>query len=165
MYRKMIEEARAKGLTSEKIMNASIDDVQELLMTIKEAHPDLYWKFIKRQHEHMFGCHYNEAFGMWRIEQMYYKDKQGTVHHAPHWTKEQYKAAYDKVKSQIPASYNCWDLAVTLEMQHTDLICLFRSWWAEATEAELDQKVIEAAINYLNDDDDPDCKIWHRFEK
>ena len=165
MYRKMIEEARAKGLTSEKIMNASIDDVQELLMTIKEAHPDLYWRFIKKQHEHLFGCHYNEAFGMWRIEQMYYKDKQGTVHHAPHWTKEQYKAAYDKVKSQIPASYNCWDLAVTLEMQHTDLIGLFRSWWAEATDAELDQKVIEAAINYLNDDDDPDCKIWHRFEK
>ena len=165
MYKKMIDEARTKGLTSEKIMLASIADVEELLEDIKEAHEDLYWKFIKKQHEHLFGCHYNESFGMWRIEQMFYKDKQGNVHHAPHWTKEQYKAAYDKVKSQIPASYNCWDLAVTLEMNFTDSINLYRAWWPEATQEQLDTKVVESAINYLNDDDDPDCKIWHRFEK
>lgn len=165
MYRKMIEEAKAKGLTSEKIMFASIDDVQELLMTIKEAHPDLYWKFIKRQHEHLFGCHYNEAFGMWRIEQMYWKDKQGNTHHAPHWTSEQHKGAYEAVKSKIPATYNCYDFAVTLEMIYSDNICLYRSWWPEATDADLEAKVVDAAVNYLKDDDDPDCKIWHRFEK
>ena len=96
----MIDEARAKGLTSEKIMNASIADVEDLLKQIKEAHPDLYWRFIKRQHEHLFGCHYNENFGMWRIEQMHYKDKQGVVHHAPHWTKDQLRAAYDSVKAK-----------------------------------------------------------------
>lgn len=165
MYRKMIEEAKAKGLTSEKIMFASIDDVQELLMTIKEPHPDLYWKFIKRQHEHLFGCHYNEVFGMWRIEQMFYKDKKGDVHRAPHWTKEQHKAAYDKVKSQIPASYNCWDFAVALESQHADTICLYRTWWPEATDADLDQKVIEATVNFLNDDDNPENKVWDMYEK
>ena len=46
----MIDEARAKGLTSEKIMNASFADVEDLLKQIKVAHPDLYWRFIKRQH-------------------------------------------------------------------------------------------------------------------
>lgn len=165
MYKKMIEEAKAKGLTSEKIMFASIDDVQELLMTIKEPHPDLYWRFIKRQHEHMFGHHYNETFGQWRIEQMFYKDKKGDVHRAPHWTKEQHKAAYDKVKSQIPASYNCWDFAVALESQHADTICLYRTWWPEATDADLDQKVIEATVNFLNDDDNPENKVWDMYEK
>lgn len=161
----MIEEARAKGLTSEKIMYASIDDVQELLLTIKEAHPDLYWKFIKRQHEHMFGCHYNEAFGMWRIEQMYYKDKKGDVHRAPHWTKDQYKTAYESVKAKIPASYNWWDFAVALESQYADTICLYRSWWPEATDAELDAKVVDATVNFLNDDDNLECKVWHMYEK
>ena len=165
MYIKMIDEARAKGLTSEKIMNASIADVEDLLKQIKEAHPDLYWKFIKRQHEHLFGCHYNENFGMWRIEQMHYKDKQGVVHHAPHWTKDQHKAAYDSVKSKIPSTYNMYDFAVVLEMLWSDDICLFRTWGPEATDAQLEGKVGEAAVNYLNDDDDPDCKIWHRFEK
>lgn len=165
MYKSKIEEARAKGLTSEKIMNASIADVDELLGQIKEAHPELYWRFIKRQHEHMFGCHYNENFGMWRIAQMHYKDKAGAVHQAPHWTKDQYKSAYESVKAKLPATYNCWDFAVTLEMLYSDNICMYRGWWPEATEAQLETKVVEASVNYLKDDDDPDCKIWHRFEK
>jgi len=165
MYRKMIDEALAKGLTSDKVMKASIADVQELLETIKEPHPDLYWRFIKKQHEHMFGCHYNEAFGQWRIEQMFYKDKKGDVHRAPHWTKEQHKAAYDKVKSQIPASYNCWDFAVALEAQYADTICMYRSWWPEATDADLETKVVEAAVNFLNDDDNPENKVWDMYEK
>ena len=165
MYKKMIDEARKQGLTSEKIMVASIADVEDLLEAIKEQHEELYWKFIKKQHEHMFGCHYNEAFGMWRIEQMHYKDKTGVVHQSPHWTKDQYKAAYETVKSKLPATYNCWDFAVTLEMLRSDNICMYKSWWPEATDEQLDAKVVEAAVNYLNDDDDPDCKIWHRFEK
>lgn len=165
MYVKMINEARAKGLTSEKVMEASIADVQKLLSKVKEENEPLYWWFIKRQHERMFGCHYNESFGVWRIEQMHYKDKSGNIHHAPHWTKDQYKSAYESVKSKLPSSYNCWDFAVTLEMLHSDLICMYKAWWPEATDAELDAKVVESAVNYLNDDDDPDCKIWHRFEK
>ena len=165
MYSKMIEEARAKGLTSEKIMNASIADVDELLGQIKEAHPDRYWSFIRRTHERMFGCHYNRLFSDWRIEQMHYKDKAGSVHHAPHWTHEQHKAAYESIKSKLPSAYNMYDFAVTLEMIFSDNIGLYRTWWPEATEAQLETKVVEAAVNYLNDDDDPDGKIWHRFEK
>lgn len=160
----MIEEARAKGLASEKIMNHAIDDVQELLCNIKEAHPDLYWTFIRRQHERMFGSHYNEAFALWRIEQMHYKDKAGTEHHAPHWTKDQYKTAYEAAKAKLPPTYNCWDFAVTLEMLYSDDICLYRRWWPEATEEELEGKVVEASVNYLNDDDDMESKIWKRFE-
>lgn len=165
MYKKMIDEARAKGLTSEKIMLSSIADVEELLQTIKGDHEDVYWKFIKKQHEYLFGCHYNEMFGEWRIEQMFYKDKSGNVHHAPHWSKDDYKSTYDVVKSKIPSSYNWWDFAVTLEMLYSDNICLYKSWWPDITQEQLDAKVIDSAVNYLNDDDDHDCKIWHRFEK
>ena len=161
----MIDEARTKGLTSEKIMLASIADVEELLEDIKEAHEDLYWKFIKKQHEHLFGHHYNETFGQWRVEQMFFKDKQGNVHHAPHWTKEQHKAAYESVKSKIPASYNWCDFAVALEAQYADTICLYRMWWPEATDAQLDAKVIEATVNFLNDDDNLEGKVWNMYEK
>lgn len=161
----MIEEAKAKGVASEKAMWGGIDDVEELLEVVKAEHPEHYWRFIKRQHERMFGCHYNENFAMWRIEQMHYKDKAGAVHPAPHWTKEQHKAAYDAVKSKLPSTYNCWDFAVTLEMLYSDNICMYRTWWPDATQEQLEGKVVESAVNYLTDDDDPDCKIWHRFEK
>lgn len=165
MYKQMIEEAKAKGTASEKAMWQGIDDVVELLDVMKKEHPDRYWSFIRRTHERMFGCHYNRLFADWRIEQMHYKDKAGAVHHAPHWTHEQHKSAYESIKAKLPSAYNMYDFAVTLEMLYTDNICLYRTWWPEATEAQLETKVVEAAVNYLNDDDDPDGKIWHRFEK
>ena len=56
-----------------------------------------------------------------------------------------------------------WDLAVTLEMLYSDNICMYREWWPEANDSVLEAKVIDAAVNYLNDDDDPDGKIWKRF--
>lgn len=165
MYRKMIEEAKAAGVTTEKAMWQGIDDVQMLLETVKKEHPDMYWAFLRRTHERMYGHHYNKAFAEWRISQMHYKDKQGTTHHAPHWTADQQKAAYEAVKAKLPSTYNCWDFAVTLEMLYSDNICLYRSWWPDATESDLETKVVEAAVNYLKDDDDPDNKIWDRFEK
>lgn len=165
MYKKILEEGKAKGVTSEKMMWQGIDDVEALLCTIKEEHPDQYWSFLRRTHERMFGHHYNQSFAEWRISQMHYKDKANNVHYAPHWTADQQKSAYESVKSKLPATYNMFDFAVTLEMIYSDDICMYRSWWPDATEAQLEGKVIESAINYLNDDDDPDGKIWDRFEK
>jgi hypothetical protein len=161
----MIEEAKASGVTTEKAMWQGIEDVEQLLEIVKKDHPDHYWAFLRRTHERMYGCHYNKAFADWRIAQMHWKDKQGTAHHAPPWTADQHKSAYEAMKANIPATYNMYDFAVTLEMLYSDNICMYRSWWPEATDADLEGKVVEAAVNYLKDDDDPDCKIWHRFEK
>ena len=46
MYKKMIEEAKAKGLTTEKMMWQSVDDVEEMLCTIKQEHPDTTIIFV-----------------------------------------------------------------------------------------------------------------------
>jgi hypothetical protein len=87
------------------------------------------------------------------------------VHHAPHWTEAQYKEVYEASKAKLKnANYTCWDMAVTLEMMWTDNVCMLREWWPNATPAELDGKVVDMALNYLNDDDDADGKIWKRFE-
>lgn len=164
MYKSIIEEAKAKGIATEKIMWDSVADVEAMLAVMREEHEDMYWAFIKKTHRTIFGPHYNENFAEWRIKQMYYKDKSGNVHRAPHWSKEEHRAAYEAVKAKLPASYNMYDFAVTLEMLWSDDICLFRMWWPEAPEAQLEGKVVEAAVNYLNDADAEDGKIWHRFE-
>lgn len=165
MYKSMMEDAKAKGIATEKVMWDSIDELEDMLCTLKKEHPEMYWVFIKKTHKAIFGAHYNEDFGEWRIEQMYYKDKQGNIHHAPHWTKSQYKEVYEMNKMKLKnQKYTCWDLAVTAEMLYCDNICMYRGWWSNATEADLDNKVLEAAINYLNDDDDIEGKIWNRFE-
>ena len=70
MYKKMIEEAKAKGITTEKMMWESMDDMEELLCVMKKEHPDKYWKFIRKQHGIMYNNHYTEEFARWDIEQM-----------------------------------------------------------------------------------------------
>ena len=160
-YDLLKEYATGKG---EKAMWASAHRVSEYIKPMKETDPEGYWKLIKDTYADMCGKHYNEDFAMWQIEQMHFTDKRGEVHHAPHWNKSQYKSAYDSVKSKIKNShYNMWDFAVTLEMLYSDNICMYKEWWADATQEILEQKVIEASINYLNDDDDADGKIWKRF--
>ena len=160
-YDLLKEYATGKG---EKTMWITAQRVSDFIKPMKEAHPDKYWKFMKDTYADMCGKHYNENFAMWQIEQMHFKDKKGEVHHAPHWTKDQYKSAYESIKSKLKnPSYNMWDFAVTLEMLYSDNICMYREWWADATNEILEKKVVEASVNYLNDDDDADGKIWKRF--
>ena len=148
----------------EKAMWASTQMVSDYIKPMKHSDPEGYWKLMKDTYAIMCGKHYNEEFAMWQIGEMHFKDKRGTVHHAPHWTKEQYHLSYESIKSKLKnANYNMWDWAVTIEMLHSDNYCLYKEWWPEATDDIIDAKVIEASINYLNDDDDTDGKIWKRF--
>lgn len=66
----MIEEAKKKGLASEKVMWDSVDDLDDMLCDIKREHPDKYWKFIRKQHGFMYNNHYDERFARWDVEQM-----------------------------------------------------------------------------------------------
>lgn len=69
-YKEMIEDAKAKGLTSEKVMWASVDDMDEMLCVMKKEHPTEYWKFMRKQHGLLYGNHYTDEFAMWDVEQM-----------------------------------------------------------------------------------------------
>ena len=57
MYKKMIEEAKAKGLTSDKAMWESVEDVDELLCMMKKEHPDKFWRFMRKQHGILYNNH------------------------------------------------------------------------------------------------------------
>ena len=58
----MLEEATAKGVANEKTMWASVTAVDSLLAKLEDAHPDVYWDFIRDQHELIYGGHYSEEF-------------------------------------------------------------------------------------------------------
>jgi len=70
MYKKMIEEAKAKGITTDKMMWESVEDMEELLCMMKKEHPDKYWKFIRKQHGILYSNHYTEDFAMYDVEKM-----------------------------------------------------------------------------------------------
>lgn len=154
--------AEGKG---EKTMWAATRRVSEFLEEFKEERPEEFWKLLKETYEEMCGPHYNEEFGEWQIEQMFYKDTAGVIHRAPNWTKEQYRTSYEMHRGKLKdGSYTCWDWAVTIEMCYTDNHCLLKRWFPSASDEELKAKAAEMAVVYLNDDDDAEGgKIWHRY--
>ena len=85
----------------ETAMWQSLGKVSEVIEGMRTTHPDKYWKLFKETYAAMCGPHFNEEFGMWQIEQMYFKDRNGNIHRAPNWTKEQYKQVYEAYKSKL----------------------------------------------------------------
>ena len=81
----MIEDAKAKGITTEKMMWQSVDDLDELLCMMKKEHPKEYWRFMRKQHGILYGNHYTDEFAMWDVEQM--------KPHGMYWTKAQVEEA------------------------------------------------------------------------
>lgn len=118
MYKKMIEDAKAKGLTSDKAMWESIDELDEMLCVIKKEHPDKYWKFIRKQHGIMYNNHYDEEFARWDIEQLRYTNKKGEKKEGAYWSVEQLEEA---TKGFIfPNGVNKWDKWVAFNAAYAD---------------------------------------------
>jgi len=107
------------------------------------------------------GGHYDREFADRAITKFYYVDTTGVKHQAPYWTEPEVKTIYETVKSKIPA-YNFYDFEVTLNMIKSDNCNKLKRWFPQATDKELLDKLIEEAVNYLSDDDNPygNEKIW-----
>ena len=110
----------------------------------------------------MSSGHYNEEYAKEDVSNMYYIGKDNVKHYAPYWSDSQVRQVYESIKRSIPAEYNMWDFYVTLQMTKADNCPMLRKWFPDATDAELETRIIEMAINYLNDEDSPAAhkKIW-----
>ena len=129
---------------------------------IEEYVPEKQREAIKTKvYYSTFGGHFNRDFANSAIARFYYIDMSGIKHQAPYWTEPEVKVIYETVKSKIPA-YNVYDFEVTLNMVKSDNCNKLKKWFPQATEKELLDKLIEEAVNYLVDDDNPygTEKIW-----
>lgn len=124
-------------------------------------------KLLKRMYCIMTDGHYDEWFADHDVKHMYYTDAHGEKHHAPYLTKEEVKYSYTKNRAKIPAYYNVWDFYVTVQMIYSDNITLLQTWFTGIPKEELNEKVIDLAINWLHDEDNPfgESKIWGYFNK
>lgn len=70
---------------------------------------------------------------------------------------------WDKNKSQIEEpTYTMWDFYVTMNMLMSDNHKLLEERYPDSTKDEKTKIIVEDAINYLNDEDNPfgSEKIW-----
>lgn len=63
---------------------------------------------------------------------------------------------------RLTKDYNKWDFEVTMNMIKSDMYPILKEWFPE--EKDLRDKIIELTINWLNDEDYPDHKIWNYFK-
>ena len=112
----------------------------------------------------MSGGHYNEEFAREDVAKMYYKDAEGKEHHAPFLTDEKIFDVYEQVKGNIPA-YNKWDWYVVMNMVVADNYMLLKRWYPEASDEQITKHLVELALNWLNDEDNPfgKEKAWRYF--
>ena len=108
------------------------------------------------------GGHYDEDFATEAVSKMYYVDSDGNKRRAPYWTIPQVNEIYESVKGNFPEAYNEWDFYVTFQMVASDMWKLIHDWWPDITQEEFAEKISDATVNWLNDEDDPygDKKIW-----
>lgn len=92
-YRKLVQQARERGLNTERAMEASVNSVNDMLEELKDSHPELYSHFMTKTYEDLFGPHYNEEFASDAVAKLQYTDENGKRHVGPHWTMQEIVAA------------------------------------------------------------------------
>ena len=92
---------------------------------------------------------------------MYYVDESGERHYAPYWDDGALLSIYQDNKERVPG-YNQWDWMVLMNMIKSDNCRLYSGWFPEAGEAELNEKYVQASVNWLRDEDNPfgKSKVW-----
>lgn len=141
----------------------STSTVDLLSDKLKEFVPESeYEDLAKDIYESSQGKHFDEDFANEQISKMYYEEG-GMKHYAPYWN--DVTPLYAANKRKLTQPYNKWDFEVALNMIKSDNCPLLKVWFPDADEKELQEKIVELTINWLNDDDNPygDTKIWSYF--
>ena len=123
-----------------------------------------YESLAKKIYEAAQGPHFDEDFAHCQIKKMYYEED-GIKHYGPYWA--DITPIYVQAKKRLVYPYNKWDFMVALNMIKSDNYPLLKEWFPEANEKELQEKIIDLTINWLNDEDNPygDSKVWGYFNK
>lgn len=115
---------------------------------------------MRKVYQAMSDGHYNEEMARADVAKMYYVDANGKKHEAPYWPDDAIESLYRMYKNEIPA-YNMWDFYVAMNMAASDNMCLLKHWFPNYSAPDMDEKIVELALNWLKDDDWPKkTKVW-----
>lgn len=149
-YLEMVKAAKANGKTTEKQMWESVESVSDMLNAIKDAHPDLYWIFMREQYGIMNNCHYGKEFAEYDVSQITYTDKEGKKHTGAYWTCEQIEEATRGMT--FPSGVTKWDRYVA-----------FNLFWADTCKVLTEEQVLKAGYQFFFADEDypSSAKVWN----
>ena len=147
-YKKMIEDY-AKNGGSEAKMWESVAITAEMFDYIKETNPEKYECFMRKQHEILYGKHYDESLAMYEVEKMHSTGADGTKRQGAYWTAEQIEKAMEGMT--FPKGTTKWDKFVAFNAFAHDLGRKFD-----------DAQILDAAYLFWFADEDwkSSGKVW-----
>lgn len=153
-YKSMLEDAKAKGVTSEKAMWQSVDDIDALLCLVKKSDKDAYYAFLRKTYANLYANHYaTKDFAEWDIEQMHSTQADGTELHGQYWTCEQVYDAFKSMSVSVPSEVTKYDLWVAANAAKHDFGKKFS-----------DEQVLRIAyLFYIDDEDYPEHDKVFRY--
>lgn len=122
---------------------------------------DVMHKLSKMVYENTQGKHFNEEFAKEQISKMSYEDGRNKFY-GPFY--DDVSAYYQQNKRKLIFPYNKWDFEVAMNLMKSDMYPLLKEWFPNLSKEDLDEKVIELTVNFLNDEDYGDSKIWCYFK-
>ena len=146
-YRAMIDEARNRGLVSEDKMYESIASVEQLLECLDE---DSRCRFYRKQHEILYGEHYDETFADMELSEVVYVDRDGKRQVGPRWSCQEVESATKSMS---------FDNAVT---KHDKWVAM-NVMYADLCRVLSDDVILQTGYSFFFADEDwpdKDVKIW-----
>lgn len=147
-YKNMIMRARENGVANEKAMFAGIDRVDSLLSAMEKDHPAEYWQFLRKTHEDLYGCHYDEEFAKWDVAQLHSTDRDGRECRGEHWSVSELSSATSS--RSFPAGVTKYDIYVG-----------YNAIWHDMQKLFDDSQILDIAyLFFFADEDAPAGKVW-----
>ena len=106
-YKDMIRDAKANGVASDKAMWQSVDTLSDMVCILRDEHPDVYWRFMRKQHSILYGNHYDRNFAEMDVEGIRYTGPSGEKRTGAHWTADQIEEAARGMS--FPSGTTKWD--------------------------------------------------------
>lgn len=131
---------------------------------IAEKSEESLFEIMKDFHEKLIGKHFTEPYALYQVSQMYHTNNKGIKIDAPLFSIEATKKIYDRRIRPLNKDVTIWDVYVALNAQYHDNINLYEKWFPNATNNEIEDKIIEATIsNWFEDEDANSDKVWEYF--
>lgn len=144
----MFKLAKEKGVANESKMWESVVALEPAMEIIEREHPEEYWAMMRRQHEILWGPHYDDAFAEHDVDGLRWTGKDGQKHHGAHWSKQQVVDA--TAGMSFPQGTTDCDKYVAMN-----------SFYADMCQVMDESALLKAAHRfYFADEDAPNGKIW-----
>lgn len=164
-YKEILDCYNVSSIPQGELLEA-IKGFQPVFDYVEKHNKDAFWEAMREFHERLRGPHFDELYAKYQVSSMYHTKANGVICRGEVFTAEDAKAIYEKHVRHINRDITYWDVYVATNAQYHDYVRLYKEWFPQLNEEQLDEKIIHACINFWFKDEDAGVgKVWNYFKE